>query len=168
MIRRAKLSEIDKITTITQACATKMIDENIFQWNDQYPNKEAFLRDIQRNELYVFLHDLEIIGCIAISSFKDPEYDEVAWLTKETAHYYIHRLAIDPAFQGNGFAKNLMDFAENLAREANITSIRLDTFSQNDRNNRFYEARGYTRLGNIYFPKQSNHPFHCYELILNV
>ena len=168
MIRRAKLSEIDKIITITRACAAKMIAEHIFQWNDQYPNKEAFLNDLQRNELYVLLDDLEIIGCIVVSTFKDSEYNGVAWLTEESSHYYIHRLAIDPAFQGKGFAKALMDFAENLAQEANITSIRLDTFSQNERNNRFYEARGYTRLGNIYFPKQSNHPFYCYELILNV
>ncbi|MGM0391936.1 MAG: GNAT family N-acetyltransferase, partial [Bacteroidota bacterium] len=30
----------------------------------------------------------------------------------------------------------------------------------------FYESRGYQKLGDIYFPKQSEHPFHCYELIL--
>jgi len=59
-----------------------------------------------------------------------------------------------------------MNFAENHARKNGFTSIRLDTFSQNTANQKFYETRGYQKLGDIYFPKQSEHPFHCYELIL--
>ena len=59
-----------------------------------------------------------------------------------------------------------MDFAEQFGWENGFKSIRLDTFSQNDRNQKFYELRGYQKLGDIYFPKQSEHPFHCYELIL--
>ena len=79
---------------------------------------------------------------------------------------YIHRLAVHPEYQGKGFAQKMMDYAEDYARKENYISVRLDTFSQNHRNQRFYEARGYQKLGDIYFPKQSVHPFHCYELIL--
>nr|WP_316931595.1 hypothetical protein [Flavimarina sp. Hel_I_48] len=60
-----------------------------------------------------------------------------------------------------------MFFAENLAKEGNFQSVRLDTFSQNERNQKFYEKRGYQKLGAIYFLKQSKHPFYCYELPLN-
>jgi len=59
-----------------------------------------------------------------------------------------------------------MAFAETYARNKNFAAVRLDTFSQNKRNQRFYEIRGYTKLTDIYFPKQSEHPFHCYELVL--
>ena len=59
-----------------------------------------------------------------------------------------------------------MNFAENHARKHNFESVRLDTFSKNKRNQKFYESRGYKRLGDIYFPKQSEAPFHCYELVL--
>ena len=59
-----------------------------------------------------------------------------------------------------------MKFAEHYAQENNVLSIRLDTFSQNKRNQKFYELRGYKKLGDIFFPKQSKHPFHCYELVL--
>jgi len=60
-----------------------------------------------------------------------------------------------------------MDFAEALGRKNHVVSIRLDTFSANKRNQRFYEARGYQRLEDIYFPKQSDLCFYYYELILN-
>ena len=45
MIRRAKISEIPDILTITQACAKKMQENGIFQWNEHYPNPEAFQQD---------------------------------------------------------------------------------------------------------------------------
>jgi ribosomal protein S18 acetylase RimI-like enzyme len=59
-----------------------------------------------------------------------------------------------------------MDFAENYGRQNNYESIRLDAFSKNTRNQRFYEQRGYIRLENVYFLNQSQDPFYCYELIL--
>jgi len=166
MIRKAKLSEIQEIITITRACGEKMASEGIFQWNQHYPNKEAFINDIARDELFVLLSEKTVIGCVVISLVKDKEYEDISWLTEDSRHYYIHRLAVDPKFQKQGKAKELMDFAEALARKNKMISIRLDTFSQNHRNQRFYEARGYQRLGNIFFPKQSEHPFYCYELVL--
>lgn len=166
MIRKAKPSEIEKIISITKACAAKMNHLGIYQWNEHYPSLEAFRKDLDRDELFVLLKENALIGSIVISSEKDREYDSVTWLTPDVNNYYIHRLAVHPDHQNNGYAKKLMDFAEAKAQEDEVTSIRLDTFSQNKRNQRFYEARGYKRLGNIFFPKQSEHPFYCYELIL--
>ena len=166
MIRKANLAEIERLLQITRACVAKMTSEGILQWNNFYPNREAFQKDVERQELYVLLSEATIIGCITISSEKDSEYNEIDWLTKDSSHYYIHRLAIDPNFQKQGFAKKLMDFAESLAIKNNIVSIRLDTSSRNIRNQKFYEAREYSRLGNIFFPKQSEFPFYCYEKIL--
>jgi ribosomal protein S18 acetylase RimI-like enzyme len=96
----------------------------------------------------------------------DEEYGSIKWLTENKNNVYIHRLAVHPEHQGKGIAQQLMDFAEDFAIKNNYTSIRLDTFSKNKRNQKFYELRNYKRLGNIYFPKQSNEPFYCYELIL--
>ena len=166
MIRKATSSDIDSILLVTKACAKHMINKGIYQWNEHYPNAEAFQKDITRNELYVLINYTTILGSIVISTFMDEEYNVIEWLTPSDKNIYIHRLAVHPDHQGQGFAQQLMDFAENFAEEHGYSSIRLDTFSQNDRNQRFYEHRGYKRLGSIYFPKQSEHPFYCYELVL--
>jgi len=166
MIRLAKLSEIEEILAITRACAAKMISENIFQWNEHYPNKSAFEKDVERNELYILEINKHVRGTIVISTLMDEEYLPIEWLTKNQNNIYIHRLAIHPELQGKGHAQQLMDFAEQYAIENSYSSIRLDTFSQNKRNQKFYELRGYNQLGDIYFPKQSEFPFHCYELVL--
>ena len=166
MIRKGKIEDINPIMNLTKACAKAMIAKGIYQWNAHYPNPSAFKNDIDRNELYVLEIDADISGTIVISTLMDEEYKPIEWLTKNDNNLYIHRLAIHPNLQGKGYAQQLMDFAENYAIENNYSSIRLDTFSQNKRNQKFYELRGYKRLGDIYFPKQSKFPFYCYELIL--
>lgn len=166
MIRKANSNDIDVILEMTRACANYMISKGIYQWNDMYPSHSAFKNDIKRDELYVLEKDSKVIGSIVISTFMDKEYTAVKWLTKNKNNLYIHRLAIHPNHQGQGNAQKLMTYARAYAIENNYISIRLDTFSQNHRNQKFYELRGYKRLGNIYFPKQSEHPFYCYELVL--
>ena len=152
MIRKALLQEIPQLLELTRACTKKLIAEGIFQWNEHYPNKDAFIKDVERDELFVLVSENDLVGCITISTFKDEEYDSIQWLTPDATNFYIHRLAIHPKFQHQGFAKQLLNFAEKKAKEKKAPSIRLDTFSKNIRT--------------IYFPKQSEFPFYCYELPL--
>ncbi len=166
MIRKGNLEDIETIMGITKACAKAMIANGIYQWNAHYPNRLAFENDVNRNELYVLEINHHVKGTIVISTFMDEEYMPIKWLTKNENNLYIHRLAIHPELQGKGYAQQLMEFAEKHAIENSYNSIRLDTFSQNKRNQKFYELRGYNRLGDIFFPKQSEFPFHCYELVL--
>ena len=165
-IRQAISKDLDDIKKIAEACAIDMANYSIFQWNEKYPSKEVFKNDIDSGSLYVLENNKQIIGCIMLTAFKDEVYKDVQWLTKDSKNLYLHRLAVDPCFQKNGNGKKLMDFAESFAVENNFISIRLDTFSLNQRNNKFYKSRGYTQLGNVFFPMQSDLPFHCYEKVL--
>ena len=166
IIEKATINDVQSLLVITKACTEAMISKGVYQWNEHYPNTIAFTKDVDREELYVLKIKDNIIGCIVISKLMDGEYVSVKWLTNNTNSLYVHRLAVHPKDQGLGWAQKLMDFAEQFATENNYNSIRLDTFSQNKRNQKFYELRGYKKLEDIYFPKQSKFPFHCYELVL--
>ena len=166
-IELATQNELDRVKEIAEACAKNMIENNIFQWNDKYPSREIFKDDIKNKSLYVSKIDQEVVGCIMLSSFKDYVYKSVNWITPDEYNLYIHRLAVDPIFQKRGIARKMMDFAEDFAKSNNYISIRLDTFSQNPRNNKFYKSRGYNKLDDVYFPRQSEFPFHCYEKLVD-
>ncbi len=166
MIRKAELGDIDIITEIIKLCSQDMIANGIFQWNDGYPNANILADDIKKDDLFVVEENQMVVGCIVISKEKDAVYKKVEWLSPDSVHFYIHRLAIHPKNQGKGYAQKLMAFAEKKAINEGIASIRLDTFSQNQRNQRFYEQRGYKKLQEIYFPMQSKFPFYCYELLI--
>ena len=166
-IELATLNELDRVKEIAEACAKNMIENNIFQWNDKYPSREIFKEDIKNKSLYVSKINQEVVGCIMFSSIKDDVYKTVNWITQDEYNLYIHRLAVDPIFQKRGIARKMMDFAEDFAKSNNYISVRLDTFSQNPRNNKFYKSRGYNKLDDVYFPRQSEFPFHCYEKLLD-
>ena len=166
-IELATQNQLDRVKEIAEACAKNMIENNIFQWNDKYPSREIFKEDIKNKSLYVSKINHEVVGCIMLSSFKDDVYKSVNWITPNEYNLYIHRLAVHPIFQKKGIARKMMDFAEDFAKSNDYISIRLDTFSQNPRNNKFYKSRGYNKLDDVYFPKQSEFPFHCYEKLVD-
>ena len=166
-IKLAKLVDLDRVKEIAEACAEKMIKDNIYQWNENYPSKEIFREDIKNNALFVARINSEIVGCIMLSSYKDDVYKNVKWISEDNNNLYIHRLAVHPSFQKKGIARKMMDYAEAFAKSKNHKSIRLDTFSKNHRNNKFYKLRGYIKLGDVFFPNQSVFPFHCYEKLID-
>ena len=166
-IKLAKLGDLDRVKEIAEACAERMIEEKIFQWNEKYPSKEIFREDIKNNALFVARINSEIVGCIMFSSYKDDVYKNVKWISEDSNNLYIHRLAVHPRFQKKGIARKMMDYAESFAKSKNYKSIRLDTFSKNQRNNKFYKLRGYIKLDDVFFPKQSEFPFHCYEKLID-
>jgi len=165
IITKSTKKDISELLTVTKACAQAMIAKGIYQWNEEYPSYEAFEKDIEIGQLWVLKEGDHIIGSVVISEIIDEEYKVIEWLTPNAKNIYIHRLAVHPNYQGKGLAQKLMDFAEIYAKENNYVSVRLDTFSVNKRNNEFYQKRGYQKLGDVYFPKQSEYPFHCYELV---
>ncbi|MGW1454268.1 GNAT family N-acetyltransferase [Salegentibacter agarivorans] len=166
MIRKANLNDLREIKKLTEACAKALQQQNIFQWNEHYPSLEKLQNDIEKQELYVFEEENMIIAIIVLTPNMDEVYRNINWLRKTGNNLYVHRLATQPEFWGKGYARKMMDFAEEFAKNKNFTSIRLDTFSKNIRNQKFYEARGYTKLGNVYFPHKNEYPFHCYEKLL--
>lgn len=166
MINKAKLSDLQEIKKLTEACAAALRQQGIHQWNENYPSRHQLRADIENEDLYIYQQNNQIIGIVMLSTRVDEVYKPVNWITKTTRQLYVHRLAVLPEHWGKGFAQRLMDFAEDFARKNECISVRLDTFSQNQRNQRFYEARGYRKLEDIYFPQKSKHPFHCYELVL--
>jgi len=167
IIKRAFIQDLDELHLLTQSCARDLIEKEIFQWNEHYPSKEVLRYDIEFQQIWKLEDNNRIVGIIVLTEEEDIEYKNVKWLTENGRNLYIHRLAVLPKAQGKGCAQKLMNFGEKFALENNYKSIRLDTFSQNKRNLKFYEARGYKRLEEIFFLKQSKFPFYCYELILN-
>lgn len=168
MIRLAKQNEAKEIASILSMCGKHLRENGIDQWDSSYPNLETINNDISNETCFVYLENDVIIACIVLNEIQDEEYFELKWLTSnEEKQLVVHRLGVDPKHQGKGIARKLMDFCEDFAKEKNYDSIRLDTFSQNPRNQRFYLNRGYTEIGSVYLKYKKDSPYFCYELLLN-
>ena len=60
---------------------------------------------------------------------------------------YVVTLDVGDEWRRSGIANRLMEAAEGLAREVGVTVMRLHAFTGNEGAVRFYEGRGYKRVG---------------------
>ncbi|MCH2223716.1 MAG: GNAT family N-acetyltransferase [Crocinitomicaceae bacterium] len=167
MITIGQAHQIDEIISVTKACGRHLFENGIDQWDANYPDRESIKNDLETESLFVYQEENIILGLVVLNESQDEEYAEIDWLTDDNAkNLIVHRLAVSPEHQGKGIARKLMDHAEAYGVKQGYTSIRLDTFSQNPRNQKFYRNRGYTELGSVFLKYKKDHPYYCYELLL--
>jgi ribosomal protein S18 acetylase RimI-like enzyme len=162
-ITLADHSHISSVMNVIHACTEAMRQAEIFQWDEIYPNREQIEEDVRGRTLYVALEKGICLGAVSLNEKQEDAYRQVEWCGAEPA-LVIHRLCVDPAFQGLGIAGQLMGFAEDLALQRGYASIRLDAYSGNPKAVALYENRGYRRAGQVSFPRRDL-PFYCFEKI---
>ncbi|WP_113671387.1 GNAT family N-acetyltransferase [Vallitalea guaymasensis] len=163
-IIKAKIDDIADIMKLINDCVNNMRANNIFQWDENYPNEEVMLEDIEDGNLYIMKDENRYLGIITLNEEQDEEYKTVDWKSKLSDVLVVHRLAVSPLGQGKGIGKSFMNFAEDLVRQKNYNSIRLDTYSGNPIALSFYKRLGYEKVGEVYFPGREL-AFYCYEKI---
>ena len=161
-IEKGTLSDLNELFQIYSNAKNNIERNGIYQWTNNYPTRSIIESDLKKDVLFVLKNGKEIIGAINISEEQEPEYETINWEFDNSKVLVIHRLVIDPKYQGKGYARKLMEFAEKFASKSQYSSIRLDAYSQNRRVIEFYEKRKYFIRGNVNFPGRE-YPFHCME-----
>jgi ribosomal protein S18 acetylase RimI-like enzyme len=164
-IEIAKPNDLVAINNLFETCKADLLQKDIFQWDDQYPNKEYFKGTIHDNETYVLKKGSEILAAAVIDEWQSPEWDHVKWSKPNGTYLIVHSFCVHPNAEGLGYGSKMMEFIEELAYKQGYTGIRLDAFSENQRALTFYEKRGYTKKGEVFFSsKPLNHEtYYCYE-----
>jgi GNAT superfamily N-acetyltransferase len=132
------------------------------QWDEGYPDPAAFERDAALGQLWVAESGGELAGVAAITTDQEPEYAQVGWDLAETA-VVVHRLAVDPAFRGQGVAAALMGQAEAVARSRGIAVLRVDTNTRNEATQHLFPKLGYALAGEIGLGFRPGLRFLCYQ-----
>jgi ribosomal protein S18 acetylase RimI-like enzyme len=151
---------MSEVIDLIRSCVHQMHAQGIYQWDEIYPDETTFAGDIERHELYLLEHENRILGVVALNEFQEPVYQTVAWQFSGKV-LVVHRLAIDPAAQGQGYARELMKFTYKFAGEHRYATIRLDAFANNPRAVALYERSGYSKAGSVLFRKGQ---FYCFEI----
>ena len=161
-IVQADESQLGAAWTIIERCRAALRQRGILQWDDVYPTRATVAADIAHCRLYVLTASGECQATAALDDTQDPLYNTVSWTTAEPA-LVVHRLCVDPAAQGRGYGRQLMEFAEDHAERHRYSSVRLDAYSDNPSAVMLYHRRGYREAGQVIFPRRAL-PFHLFEL----
>ncbi|KMT23130.1 GNAT family N-acetyltransferase [Clostridium cylindrosporum] len=147
MITKANKNNLPKIMDVLKDTIISMNTEGLYQWNENYPNEEIILNDMEKEELFVKVEDETIKGFIVLNEHDDKGYENLDWKYEKEKSLIIHRLCVSPKYQGNGVAKEIMDFTNTFAASKGYKAIRLDTAVENKKAIRFYEKLGYEKVG---------------------
>lgn len=162
-IRHATEADLDAVMRITAAAVAIMNAQGNVQWNETYPLRADFLRDVRENTLYACVEDGLVRG-VACLNFNEPaEYRAANW-TRHGRVMVLHRMVVDPECRRKGIAAALLSFAVRLAEE-NGAVLRTDTFSGNAPMNALLLKYGFHMTGAIELAGKRQQPFCCYEYI---
>lgn len=149
MIRLATTHDMKAIWQLREETQQLLKERGIDQWQHQNPAYETFLKDIEMNEFFVYEIDNEIIGMIAIKSGIERTYNVIfdgAWHV-DRPYLTIHRLAVKRTNLGQKIASELLDFADERARETGCFYIRIDTYFTNKYAIKLFLKHGYQHCG---------------------
>lgn len=164
MINKASLNDLPKIMTMIKTVITFMNEREYTFWNENYPSISHFKKDIESESLYVCKISDNVVGTICINSEEAEEYKKLNWNINDKK-YVIHRLSVHPEFRGQKIGDELLRFAEELAENNCIKTIKTDTNVINISAQKLFERNGYKKVGVVSF-KGHEGRFLCYEKVL--
>jgi len=164
-IRKAKINDLESIMRMYNSCVKGMLNNNITQWDESYPNTDIIKTDIVNKTYFIAEIKKEIVGGINIDNIQDKAYSSISWKDTSEKFLVVHRLAVKSSMWNCNIGKQLMVFAEEFAIKKNLNSIRLDTYSGNPKGIKFYIRLGYVELGAINLKPDKNE-YYCFEKIL--
>ncbi|MFM9825748.1 GNAT family N-acetyltransferase [Flavobacterium sp.] len=162
--RKAKITDVSEIWVILQQAIKRRKNEGSDQWQDGYPNLEVVKNDIKNSYGYVLTEAKTIIGYCAILINDEPEYLNIEgkWLTNAD-FVIVHRIAISESHIGKGLSKTIIENIEDLARNINIHSIKVDTNYDNFAMMKIFDKCGFSFCGIVHF---RGSPRRAYEKVL--
>lgn len=161
MLEIASFDDLDAIMKLVDDAKVYMHSTKNYQWDENYPLRDTFSRDIKNKDLYKLSINGKLIGFICINMVQPIEYSKVEWLTPENS-LVIHRMVVDRNEAEKGLAQQMMRFAEDMAIQKHVFSIRSDTNSMNKAMQHIFEKFEYRFTGHIVL-RQKPDLFCCYE-----
>jgi len=146
-LKLAKIEDLDVINDIYKNAIEKMVNNNIFQWDEIYPNKNILKNDIENKQLYKIILDKNIISTFVLNQEYEEDYLKGKWEYNGNNFMVLHRFCININYQNKGLGEKVMLCIEDYLKNKGINSLRLDAFSENPIALKLYKKLGYKKTG---------------------
>lgn len=115
---------------------------------DIYPSPDYLIKTISNGELYIAIENDEIIAAMILNHECNEGYNEFQWPTdaEESEITVIHALGVHPSQMGKGYAKKMVKFVIETAKNNNQKVIRLDVLKGNVPAEKLYMGLGFEYL----------------------
>ena len=131
-------------------------------WNEEYPTMGEIDFDLDRDSLFIMREGEKIIAAISID---DDELvnDLPHWTDELQPGGELSRLAVDPEYQSQGIAKEMITYGMKTLKERDFKSLHFLVNRHNLKAMKSYAAFGFNKVGECELYDQ---PMFCYEMKL--
>ena len=150
--RKSTKTDVTRIMEIVKQAQEYFKSQGIDQWQNNYPNEEVINNDINNDESYVMLDEDNIIATTVISFTKEKSYENIIdgqWITNGD-YGVIHRIAVDNTHKGKGLSHKIIKYAEEVCKQNNVHSIKVDTHEENIPMQSLLKKNGFEYCGIVY------------------
>jgi GNAT superfamily N-acetyltransferase len=161
-IKKATPYDLVDVLFLLKQCIADMNRNGLKQWNSANPSSEVIIEDIEKGTLYIYTELGMAKGMINLSEEMPEEYQQVEWKGNNEKVLYVKRFAVHPIWQDTNIGDQLLQFAENYAKEKGFTSIRLDVLDSYPVDDVFMKSRAFEPAGSFHSEFQKK-PYDCFE-----
>lgn len=167
-LREATEQDLPSILKIKERVVPIMQAAGNSQWSDKYPDEEKFTADLEEASLYVYEEGAVIKGFAVVDNKHPYPYDDIPWELTRADSRALHRMAVDPDFQGQGIASRMMEEIEARLIEAGIKGIHTDTSLENKKMQYQFEKNGYEFKGQLNLDENLDDWYVAYEKVFGM
>ncbi len=138
--------------TIIKQAQQFLKENNVDQWQGDYPNTETIINDVAQKIGYVLVHNEKIVGTVAVSFDGEETYNTIydgKWKSNEK-YAVVHRIAIHNDCRGMDLATTILKNIEQMCLREGIHSIKIDTHKKNLAMQKLMQKNNFEYCGIIY------------------
>ncbi len=150
MIRQASREDLEDLEIILNQAVRRLKENQIDQWQRGYPSRADLKEDLDDGVLYVCGKKPKAFA--AMIAGIEPTYHVIEngqWL-QSGPYLTIHRLAVGDKWLRTGCAKELLEYAAQMAYQKGLYALRIDTHPDNQAMIKLIAKCGFQYCGIIY------------------
>lgn len=137
----------------------KQIGREFCPWNEHYPTMEEIDFDLSRDSLFIMKDGEKIIAAASID--QDEQVEQLdCWSSTLAPGAEMSRLAVDPEYQNQGLAREMLLHGMAVMKERGYKSIHFLVNKHNVKALNSYNHLSFDIVGECFMYEQ---PFLCYE-----
>lgn len=154
MIRKANINDLEKIEKLYSDVLDYEETHHFSHWKrGLYPTINTAKTAIENGTMFVGEDNQVLFGSVILNQNQAPEYKNMNWTYKvpDEEILVVHTLCISPFFQKQGKGSELLNFAQDYAKNLGCKYIRLDTHQDNMPAFNLYIKSGFNYVGTAPF-----------------
>jgi GNAT superfamily N-acetyltransferase len=161
-IIQAKSTDLIEILYLLRICIQDMNAKGQKHWNNCVPSVDDIQLDLDKGFIYLIKDKGVCKGMITLNEQEPEDYKKLSFNSSGKKPLFLQNIAVHPRWQGMGIATQLVNFAQQVAREKGYDCLRLDVFKPSDKARQLCEKQLFKEVASFHSAFQQI-PFVCYE-----